>query len=100
MLKESIADLCRIIELYEGVCVVRTKDPDQGILEFWVSPSFMQDFQEIIGAYMSKTHPHQFGFLDTRGIKQRNALFTDSESGKYSRISGSIITDPSSGLKY
>ena len=48
--KESIADLCRIIEIYEGICLVRTKDPDQGIIEFWVSPSFTQDFQEIIGA--------------------------------------------------
>ena len=44
---EAIAPLCRLMDLYEGVAFVRTKDPRQAIVEFWVSPSFLNDFRQI-----------------------------------------------------
>jgi Domain of unknown function (DUF4911) len=44
---QSIAHLCRIMELYEGISFVRTKDPRVGLVEFWVSPSFIDDFRDI-----------------------------------------------------
>jgi len=47
---EAIADLCRIMELYEGVAFIRTRDPDRGIVEFWVSPFFLEDFRQIFEA--------------------------------------------------
>ena len=42
-----IADLCRRFDLYEGIAYIRTRDPSRGIVEFWVSPSFMDDFHLI-----------------------------------------------------
>ncbi len=39
-----------------------------------------------------------FGKKLNRDIKERKALLTDSESGKYSRTSGSNITAPSSSV--
>ena len=47
---KGIADLCRFMGLYEGVAFVRTSDPERGIVEFWVSPSFLDDFREIFEA--------------------------------------------------
>jgi hypothetical protein len=38
-------------------------------------------------------------FFEINGIKQRNALLTVSESGKYSLTSDSSMTAPSSSLK-
>jgi len=47
---EDIAVLCRYMDLYEGVAFVRTKDPRRSIVEFWVAPSFVEDFRKIIAA--------------------------------------------------
>ena len=47
---EDIAVLCRYMDLYEGVAFVRTKDPQRAIVEFWIAPSFMEDFRKIIAA--------------------------------------------------
>lgn len=47
---EDIAVLSRHMDLYEGVAFVRTKDPHRAIVEFWVSPSFIDDFRKIIAA--------------------------------------------------
>lgn len=43
----KIADLCRRFDLYEGIAYIRTRDPSRGIIEFWVSPSFIEDFHLI-----------------------------------------------------
>ncbi|MBN1900703.1 DUF4911 domain-containing protein [Candidatus Sumerlaeota bacterium] len=45
---EKIAELCRMMDLYEGVAFVRTENPKEAIVEFWVSPSFLEDFRLII----------------------------------------------------
>ena len=47
---DAIAELCRFMDLYEGVAFVRTKDPRRSVVEFWVSPSFEEDFKQIIAA--------------------------------------------------
>ena len=47
---KGIAELSRFMGLYEGVAFVRTSDPERGIVEFWVSPSFLDDFREIFEA--------------------------------------------------
>ena len=47
---DAIAELCRIMDLYEGVAFVRTRDPRRSVVEFWVSPSFLEDFQLIIAS--------------------------------------------------
>ena len=46
----EIANICRLFDLYEGVAYVRTRDPERGIMEFWVSPSFMEYFRLIFEA--------------------------------------------------
>jgi hypothetical protein len=38
------------MDIYEGVAFVRTKNPRQAIVEFWVSPFYIEDFRGIIGA--------------------------------------------------
>jgi hypothetical protein len=45
---EMIAELCRMMDLYEGVVFVRTENPREAIVEFWVSPSFLEDFNQIV----------------------------------------------------
>ncbi|MGA2192488.1 MAG: DUF4911 domain-containing protein [Nitrospirota bacterium] len=45
--KRHIAYVNFIIEAYDGMAVVRTADPGQGILEVLVSPDFVDDFKEL-----------------------------------------------------
>lgn len=40
-----IGYLVNLIEAYEGLAVVRTKDAAAGIVEFWISPLMRQDFE-------------------------------------------------------
>ena len=49
-----IGEVSRFMEVYEGVALMRTKDPDRGLVEFWVSPSFLKDFREIFEALQSE----------------------------------------------
>lgn len=45
-----IAHLVSLIEAYEGLATLRTKDADAGIVEFWISPLMQQDFENFLGA--------------------------------------------------
>jgi hypothetical protein len=47
---DAIAGLCRFMDLYEGVAFVRTRDPRRSVVEFWVSPSFEEDFKQIFAS--------------------------------------------------
>ena len=47
---EAIAELCRIMDLYEGVAFIRTKDPRRAVVEFFVSPFFLEDFHKILAS--------------------------------------------------
>jgi len=47
---DAIAELCRVMDLYEGVAFVRTRDPRRSVVEFWVSPSFIEDFRQILAS--------------------------------------------------
>ena len=38
------------MDLYEGVAFVRTRDPRRSVVEFWVSPSFEEDFKQIFAS--------------------------------------------------
>ena len=46
--KEDIVFFSWLIESYEEIGVMRTIDPSEGIIEFWISPYFENDFKEII----------------------------------------------------
>ncbi len=37
-----------IAESYEGACMVRTRDPREGLIEFWVARSFEKDFRRLL----------------------------------------------------
>ena len=56
---ERIAELCRMMDLYEGIAFVRTENPKEAIVEFWVSPSFLEDFRQIAEA-LSREIPITF----------------------------------------
>lgn len=45
---EKIGYLVSLVEAYEGLAVVRTKDAAAGIVEFWISPSMREDFESFL----------------------------------------------------
>lgn len=46
--REEIAYLKCIIESYEGMAVLRTKDPNEAIVELMIAPGWERDFEELI----------------------------------------------------
>jgi hypothetical protein len=46
--REDIAYLKFIIESYEGMAVVRTKDPCEAIVELMVAPGWEKDLEEVL----------------------------------------------------
>jgi hypothetical protein len=47
--RENIAYFKFIIESYEGMAVVRSKDPHEAIVELMVAPGWEKDVEEVIG---------------------------------------------------
>jgi hypothetical protein len=45
--KKHIAYVNFIVEAYEGMAVIRTANPQAGLLEVLVSPDFETDFREL-----------------------------------------------------
>ena len=37
-----------IVESYEGIGMVRTRDPKMGVIEFWIIPDFKEEFLNLI----------------------------------------------------
>lgn len=37
-----------VVESYEGIGIVRTRDPHVGIIEFWVIPEFRGTFEALL----------------------------------------------------
>ena len=48
--KRHIAYANFIVEAYDGIAVIRTADPEQGLLEVLVAPDFEPDFKDIAAA--------------------------------------------------
>ena len=48
MHREDIAYFKFIIESYEGMAVVRTKDPREAIVELMVAPGWEKDVEEVL----------------------------------------------------
>ncbi|MGQ9509645.1 MAG: DUF4911 domain-containing protein [Thermodesulfobacteriota bacterium] len=46
--RKDIAYLKFIIEAYEGMAVVRTKDPNEGIVELMVAPGWEKEVEEVL----------------------------------------------------
>ena len=46
--RKDIAYFKFIIETYEGVAVVRTKDPHEAVVELMVAPGWERDIDEIL----------------------------------------------------
>ena len=47
--REDIAYFKFIIESYEGMAVVRTKDPHEAIVELMVAPGWEKDLEVVLG---------------------------------------------------
>jgi hypothetical protein len=45
---DEIGYISSIVESYEGIGIVRTRDPQYGIIEFWVIPEFRSDFDALL----------------------------------------------------
>ncbi len=45
-----IVTLQNLVEAYEGLAVLRTKDSALGIVEFWVSPTMQTDFEDFLNS--------------------------------------------------
>jgi hypothetical protein len=52
--KRHIAYASFIIEAYDGIGVVRTADPESGLLEVLVAPGLLPDFMELAQALSSE----------------------------------------------
>ena len=46
--RKDIAYFKFIIESYEGIAVVRTKDPHEAIVELMVAPGWERDLEEVL----------------------------------------------------
>jgi hypothetical protein len=46
--REDIAYFKFIIESYEGMAIVRTKDPHEAIVELMVAPGWEKDLEEVL----------------------------------------------------
>ncbi len=46
--REDIAYFKFIIESYEGMAVVRTKDPHEAVVELMVAPGWEEDLEEVL----------------------------------------------------
>jgi hypothetical protein len=47
--REDIAYFKFILESYEGMAVVRTRDPHEAIVELMVAPGWEKDLEEVLG---------------------------------------------------
>jgi len=54
--RKDIAYFKFIIESYEGVAVVRTKDPHEAVVELMVAPGWERDIDEILEGLRKEIH--------------------------------------------
>ncbi len=52
--REDIAYFKFIIESYEGMAVVRTKDPQEAIVELMVAPGWERDLEKVLEGLRSE----------------------------------------------
>ena len=45
---DEIGYISAVVESYEGIGIVRTRDPEFGIIEFWVIPEFREAFDALL----------------------------------------------------
>jgi len=54
--RKDIAYFKFIIESYEGMAVVRTKDPHEAIIELMVAPGWEKDVEEVLEGLRKEIH--------------------------------------------
>jgi hypothetical protein len=54
--RNDIAYFKFIIESYEGMAVVRTKDPGEAIVELMVAPGWEKDVEMVLGGLRKEIH--------------------------------------------
>lgn len=77
----EIGFLNSIIEAYEGIGMLRTRDPKRGVVEFWMIPDFKDVFLELIEelrrdipiVWLPKTdRDPRYGIIDGVGYDPQN----------------------------
>jgi hypothetical protein len=51
---DEIGYVSAVFESYEGIALVRTRDPQCGIIEIWVIPEFRAIFDAVLGELRSE----------------------------------------------
>jgi hypothetical protein len=54
--RQDIAYFKFIIESYEGMAVVRTKDPHEAVVELMVAPGWEKDIDEVLEGLRKEIH--------------------------------------------
>jgi len=54
--RKDIAYFKFIIESYEGMAVVRTKDPHEAVVELMVAPGWEKDLEEVLEGLRKEIH--------------------------------------------
>jgi hypothetical protein len=62
--REDIAYFKFIIESYEGMAVVRTKDPREAVVELMVAPGWEGDLEEVLEGLRKEITIEPLSFLD------------------------------------
>lgn len=69
---KEIGYINSIIESYEGIGLVRTRDETQGVIEFWVAPDFLDLFHQVLHSLSTElpitlvsTEPENYGQTPT-----------------------------------
>jgi hypothetical protein len=77
-----------IVESYEGVAIMRTRDPKAGIVEFWVMPDFVGEFERMIEGLRDEMlvefmeqDPGDYGSLLAESFSQRRGA-EDAEKSR------------------
>ncbi len=52
---DEIGYLGAIVESYEGIGIMRTRDPQFGIVEFWIIPEFRDVFRTLLDDLKKET---------------------------------------------
>jgi Domain of unknown function (DUF4911) len=60
--RKDIAYFKFIIESYEGMAVVRTKDPHEAIVELMVAPGWEQDVEKVLEGLGKEIHIEPLSF--------------------------------------
>ena len=77
--REDIAYFKFIIESYEGMAVVRTKDPHEAIVELMVAPGWEKDLEEVLEGLRKEMTIEPLSICCLKAVAQGASRITNSK---------------------